>query len=273
MRSYDMLAVSDAYARMASGFFSLEMWGGATFDTSMRFLKECPWDRLVELRERIPNVLFQMLLRASNAVGYTNYADNVVQAFVRESADAGIDLFRVFDPLNWVPNMRVAIDAVRESNGICEAAVCYTGDVLDPARTKYSLGYYVELAKDLEKCGAHMLAIKDMAGLCKPLAAGRLAKALTEAVGIPVHFHTHDTSGAALASALEAARNGASVVDAAFAPFAGLTSQPNLNALVEAVRHTPHDTGLDAEGLRHLAHYWTAVREHYTAFECGMKAV
>jgi len=226
----------------------------------------------VELRERIPNILFQMLLRASNAVGYTNYADNVVQAFVRESADAGIDLFRVFDPLNWVPNMRVAIDAVRESGGICEAAVCYTGDVLDPARTKYSLGYYVDLAEQLEKCGAHMLAIKDMAGLCKPLAAGRLAKALTEAVGIPVHFHSHDTSGAALASGLEAARNGASVVDAAFAPFAGLTSQPNLNALVEAVRHTPHDTGLDPDALRHLAHYWATVREHYTAFECGMKA-
>ena len=272
MRSYDMLAVSDAYARMAAGFFSLEMWGGATFDTSMRFLKECPWDRLTELRERIPNVLFQMLLRASNAVGYTNYADNVVQAFVRESADAGVDLFRVFDPLNWVPNMRVAIDAVRESGGICEAAVCYTGDVLDPKRTKYALGYYVDLAKELERCGAHMLAIKDMAGLCKPLAAGRLAKALTEAVGIPVHFHTHDTSGASLASALEAARNGASVVDAAFAPFAGLTSQPNLNALVEAVRNTPHDTGLDPDALRHLAHYWSAVREHYTAFECGMKA-
>jgi pyruvate carboxylase len=272
MRSFDMLAAADAYARLCSGFFSLEMWGGATFDTSMRFLKECPWDRLLQLRERIPNILFQMLLRASNAVGYTNYPDNVVQAFVKESASSGIDVFRVFDPLNWVPNMRVAIDAVCESGAICEAAVCYTGDVLDPKRAKYSLDYYVKLAKELEKAGAHMLAIKDMAGLCKPFAAGTLVKALHDEIGIPIHFHTHDTSGAQMASVLDAARNGASVVDAAFASFAGLTSQPNLNALVDAVRHTPLDTGLDPEPLRHLSHYWAAVREHYTAFECDMKA-
>ncbi|NQW46903.1 MAG: pyruvate carboxylase, partial [Planctomycetes bacterium] len=272
MRTFDMLAIADAYARMAPGLFSLEMWGGATFDTSMRFLKECPWDRLLQLRERIPNVLFQMLLRASNAVGYTNYPDNVVQAFVKESAASGIDVFRVFDPLNWVPNMQVAIDAVLESGAICEAAICYTGDVLDPKRTKYSLNYYVTLAKELEKLGAHMLAIKDMAGLCKPFAAATLVKALRDEIGIPIHFHTHDTSGASLASALEAARAGASVVDAALAPFAGLTSQPNLNAIVESVRNTPLDTGLDPEPLRHLAHYWAAVREHYTAFECGMKA-
>ena len=272
MRSFDMLAIADAYAHLGSGLFSLEMWGGATFDTAMRFLKECPWDRLQRLRERVPNVLFQMLLRASNAVGYTNYPDNVVQAFVTESAAAGIDVFRVFDPLNWVPNMRVAIDAVIGSGAICEAAICYTGDVLDPARTKYALSYYVALAKELEKLGAHMLAIKDMAGLCKPFAAGRLVKALSEEVGIPIHFHTHDTSSAALSSALEAARSGASVVDAAMAPLAGLTSQPNLNAIVEAVRNTPLDTGIDPEPLRHLAHYWAAVRDHYTAFECGMKA-
>ena len=272
MRSFDMLAVADAYARLAPGLFSLEMWGGATFDTSMRFLKECPWGRLEQLRERIPNVLFQMLLRASNAVGYTNYPDNVVRAFVKESAAAGIDVFRVFDPLNWVPNMKVAVDAVVESGAICEAAICYTGDVLDPKRTKYSLDYYVKLARELEKLGAHMLAIKDMAGLCKPFAAGRLVEALRDAVGIPIHFHTHDTSAAGLASGLEAARAGASVVDGALAPFAGLTSQPNLNALVEAVRNTPLDTGLDPEPLRLLAHYWAAVRDHYTAFECGMKA-
>ena len=272
MRSFDMLAIAGAYARLAPGLFSLEMWGGATFDTSMRFLKECPWDRLLQLRERIPNILFQMLLRASNAVGYTNYPDNVVQAFVKESAASGIDVFRVFDPLNWVPNMRVAIDAVVESGAICEAAVCYTGDVLDPKRTKYSLDYYVKLAKELEKAGAHMLAIKDMAGLCKPFAAGKLVSALRDEIGIPIHFHTHDTSAAQVAAALEAARSGASVVDAAFAAFAGLTSQPNLNALVEAARNTPLDTGLDPEPLRHLSHYWAAVREHYTAFECGMKA-
>jgi pyruvate carboxylase len=272
MRSHDMLAVADAYASLGAGLFSLEMWGGATFDTAMRFLKECPWRRLTDLRERIPNVLFQMLLRASNAVGYTNYPDNVVQAFVRESAAAGIDLFRVFDPLNWVPNMRVAIEAVRESGAICEAAICYTGDVLDPGRPKYSLAYYVDLAKELEKLGAQMLAIKDMAGLCKPFAAAKLVAALHDEVGIPIHFHTHDTAGGQVATLLEAARHGASVVDAAFAPFAGLTSQPNLNALVDAARHTPFDTGLDTDDLRSLAHYWSAVRDHYTPFECGMKA-
>ncbi len=272
MRSYDMLAVADAYARLGSGLFSLEMWGGATFDTSMRFLRECPWDRLLQLRERIPNILFQMLLRASNAVGYTNYPDNVVQEFVKESAAAGIDVFRVFDPLNWVPNMRVAMDAVLGSGAICEAAICYTGDVLDPSRTKYSLAYYVDLAKELEKHGAHMLAIKDMAGLCKPFAAAKLVAALHEEIGIPIHFHTHDTAGSQLATLLEAAKHGARVVDAAMAPFAGLTSQPNLNVLVDATKHTPLDTGLNTDNLRRLAHYWFAVRDHYTAFECGMKA-
>ena len=272
MRSYDMIAVADAYARLANGLFSLEMWGGATFDTAMRFLKECPWERLTRLREKVPNILFQMLLRASNAVGYTNYPDNVVQGFVKESASAGIDVFRVFDPLNWVPNMEVAITAVQESGALCEATVCYTGDVLDPKRDKDTLKYYVDLAKELEKRGAHLLAIKDMAGLCKPFAAGRLAKALHDEVGLPIHFHTHDTSGAALASCLEAARHGASIVDASMAPFAGLTSQPNLNALVEATRNTDLDTGLDPEPLRHLTHYWGAVREHYSPFECGMKA-
>ena len=272
MRSYDMLAIADAYARLASDLFSIEMWGGATFDTAMRFLKECPWERLTRLREKVPNILFQMLLRASNAVGYTNYPDNVVQGFVKESASAGIDVFRVFDPLNWVPNMEVAIAAVQDSGALCEATVCYTGDVLDPKRDKYTLEYYVNLAKELEKRGAHLLAIKDMAGLCKPFAAGRLAKALHDEVGLPIHFHTHDTSGAALASCLEAARNGVSIVDAAMAPFAGLTSQPNLNAIVEATRNTELDTTLNPEPLRQLTHYWAAVREHYSPFECGMKA-
>jgi pyruvate carboxylase len=272
MRTYDMLSMADTYARLAGGLFSLEMWGGATFDTALRFLRECPWDRLAQLRERIPGVLFQMLLRASNAVGYTNYPDNVVEGFVRESAAAGIDLFRVFDPLNWVPNMRVAIDAVLASGGLCEAAICYTGDILDPARTKYSLAYYVELARELERAGAHLLAIKDMAGLCKPAAAARLVEALRDAVALPIHFHTHDTSGAGLATLLEAARAGATAVDAAFAPFAGFTSQPSLNALADALRNTPRDTGLDPDGLRRLARSWGAIREHYTPFECGMRA-
>ena len=206
VRTRDMLRVADAYARLCPGIFSIEMWGGATFDTSMRFLKEDPWDRLAQLREKIPNILFQMLLRGSNAVGYTSYPDNVVRAFVKESADAGIDLFRVFDSLNWVPNMEVALDAVREAGALCEAAICYTGDILNPARTKYDLKYYVDLAKELEKRGANLIAIKDMAGLCKPYAAEKLIKTLREEVGIPIHFHTHDVGGAQAASVLEGGR-------------------------------------------------------------------
>ena len=203
MRTYDLLQISDAYARNCSDLFSLEMWGGATFDTSMRFLKECPWQRLADMRERIPNILTQMLLRASNAVGYTNYPDNIVTSFVKEAADCGMDLFRVFDALNWVPNMKVAMDAVLETGMLCEASICYSGDLTNPSRTKYDLKYYVELARELEKMGAHILAIKDMAGLCKPAAAVKLIKTLREEVGIPVHFHTHDTAGIQAASILE----------------------------------------------------------------------
>ena len=272
MRTHDMLQVADAYSHLVPQLFSLEMWGGATFDTSMRFLKECPWQRLADLRAAIPNILFQLLLRASNAVGYTNYPDNVVQAFVKESVDAGMDVFRIFDPLNWTENMRVAMDAVHEHGGICEAAICYTGDILNPNRPKYSLKYYVELAKELERMGAHILAIKDMAGLCKPYAAELLVKTLKSEIGIPIHFHTHDTSGVAAASVLKAAEAGADIADAAMAPMSGLTSQPNLNSIVAALQRTPRDTGLDSEQLRQLAHYWQAVREFYTPFESDMKA-
>jgi len=272
MRTHDMLTVAPAYARLVPQLFSLEMWGGATFDTSMRFLKECPWQRLTQLREKIPNILFQMLLRASNAVGYTNYPDNVVQVFVRECVQAGMDVFRIFDPLNWVPNMRVAMDAVIEHGGICEAAICYTGDILDPRRPKYNLQYYVELAKELEKMGAHILAIKDMAGLCKPYAAEQLVKALKQELGIPIHFHTHDTSGISAASLLKAADVGVDIIDGALAPFSGLTSQPNLNALVEAVRNTPRATSVNHEQLRLLAHYWQVVRQYYRPFESDMQA-
>ena len=175
-RTYDLLRVADAYARRGSELFSIEMWGGATFDVAMRFLKECPWRRLTDLRERIPNILFQMLLRASNAVGYTNYPDNLVQGFVEEAAGAGIDLFRVFDALNWTDNMRVAMEALLKTDALCEASICYTGDILDEGRTKYDLKYYVKLAKELEGMGAHVLAIKDMAGLCKPYAAAKLVR-------------------------------------------------------------------------------------------------
>jgi pyruvate carboxylase len=272
MRTYDMLQIAPVYAVRHAGLFSLEMWGGATFDVSMRFLKESPWDRLAALRERVPNILFQMLLRAANAVGYTNYPDNVVQAFVKESAQAGIDLFRIFDALNWLDNMRPAIEAVREAGMIAEAAVCYTGDILDPRRTKYDLKYYVDLAKELERAGATMLAIKDMAGLCKPYAARQLVRALRQEVGLPIHFHTHDSAGGQMASLLMAAEEGVDVVDAAMSPLSGMTSQVNLNSLVESLRHTERDTGLDYDSLEATAEYWEAVRDFYEPFESGQRA-
>jgi pyruvate carboxylase len=267
LRTKDLLNVADAYAHKCANLFSLEMWGGATFDTTMRFLKECPWQRLADLRERIPNILFQMLLRASNAVGYTNYPDNVVKAFVKEAASAGIDVFRIFDALNSTSNMKIAMDAVHKYGGICEAAICYTGDILDPQRTKYDLAYYVAMAKELEKMGAHILAIKDMAGLCKPYAAELLVKTLKQEIGLPIHFHTHDTAGIQAGSIVKAAEVKLDIADAAFAPLAGGTSQVNLNTLVEALRFTPRDTGLDSHGLDEIAEYWREAREFYTAFE------
>lgn len=272
MRTYDMLAVAPRYAARHARLFSLEMWGGATFDTSLRFLKECPWERLAELRERVPNLLFQMLLRAANAVGYTNYPDNVVRAFVKESAQAGIDLFRIFDALNWLPNLQLAIDAVRNTGMLAEAAVCYTGDILDPGRAKYSLRYYVDLAKQLQKAGANLLAIKDMAGLCKPYAARLLVRALREEVGLPIHFHTHDAAGGQLASLLAASEEGVAIVDAAMAPLSGMTSQPSLNTLVESLRFTERDTGLDYDDLQATADYWETVRAHYRPFDSGQLA-
>src|SRR6056297_1229909 len=267
VRTYEMRQIAPAYARLIPQLFSIEMWGGATFDTSMRFLKESPWQRLADLREAIPNILFQMLLRASNAVGYTNYPDNVVQLFVQEATQAGMDVFRVFDALNWVPNMRVAMDAVLESGGICEAAICYTGDLQNPQRTKYSLQYYIDLAKQLEKMGAHLLAIKDMAGLLKPRAARTLVKALQEEIGIPIHFHTHDTGGIQASSILAAAEEGLQIADAALAPLSGGTSQVNLNTLVEALRFTERASDLQTEALTQLATYWQAAREFYLPFE------
>ena len=269
-RTHDLLNIADSYARLCPEFFSLEMWGGATFDTALRFNKECPWDRLTQLRERIPNILFQMLLRASNAVGYTNYPDNIVVEFVKEAAAAGMDIFRVFDSLNWAPNMRVAIDAVCETGMLCEAAICYTGDILNPNRPKYDLKYYVNLAKELEKAGAHLLAIKDMAGLCKPAAAAKLVKTLKEEIGIPIHFHTHDTAGIQAASILFASDVGLDIADAALAPMSGGTSQPNLNTLVEAVRFSERNPGLKTEHLDSLARYWEVVRQYYQPFETVM---
>ncbi|WP_435006330.1 pyruvate carboxylase [Tundrisphaera lichenicola] len=272
VRTRDMVRVADAYARLCPKIFSIEMWGGATFDTSMRFLKEDPWDRLAQLRERIPNILFQMLLRGSNAVGYTSYPDNVVRAFVRESASAGIDLFRVFDALNWIPNMEIALEAVRESGALCEAAICYTGDILDPARTKYNLKYYVNLAKELENRGANLIAIKDMAGLCKPFAAEKLIRTLRDEVGIPIHFHTHDVGGAQAASVLKGAEVGLDVADGAVSSMSGLTSQPSLNAIVESLRFTPRETGVEPTALVEMSRYWEEVRALYTPFETSLKA-
>ena len=267
VRTFDMMKIADAYARLAPQFFSLEMWGGATFDTTMRFLKESPWQRLADLRSKIPNMLFQMLLRASNAVGYTNYPDNVVRAFVKEAAEAGIDIFRVFDALNWTENMRVAMDAVVESGMICEAAICYTGDILNPNRQKYSLKYYVDLAKELERMGAHILAIKDMAGLCKPAAAKKLVATLKQEIGIPIHFHTHDTAGIQAASILNAADEGLEIADGAFASMSGGTSQVNLNTLVESLRYSPRNSQLDTDALTELSEYWKAARQFYAPFE------
>ena len=273
VRTYDLVAIADAVAHTAPNLFSLEMWGGATFDTSMRFLQEDPWQRLRVLRERIPNILFQMLLRGSNAVGYAAYPDNVVRAFIRESATAGIDLFRIFDALNGPANMRVAMETVRtRTDALCEAAICYTGDILDPARTKYSLDYYVGLAKTLVDMGAHILAIKDMAGLCTPYAASALVKALRAEVGVPIHFHTHDTAGTSAASVLRAADAGVDIVDAAFAAMSGGTSQPPLNSLVAALRHTPRDTGLDLDALDRINRYWAQVRQVYYPFDAGLRA-
>ncbi len=272
MRTIDMVAIAPAYAALVPQLFSVECWGGATFDVAMRFLKEDPWERLERLRAAMPNLLLQMLLRSANAVGYTNYPDNVVQYFVRQSAEAGIDLFRVFDSLNWVENMRVAIDAVLASGKLCEAAICYTGNICNPRERKYTLDYYVKLARELKAAGTHVLGIKDMGGLCQPRAAYDLVRALREETGLPVHFHTHDTSGIAAASVFAAIAAGADAVDGALDSMSGLTSQPNLGSIAEALRYSARDPGLDTDHIRALSHYWEQVRKAYVAFESDNRA-
>jgi pyruvate carboxylase len=272
VRSYDMLAIAPAYAQLLPDLFSVECWGGATFDVAMRFLKECPWRRLNGLRDRMPNILLQMLLRASNGVGYKNYPDNAVRYFVRQAALEGVDLFRIFDSLNWVENMRVAIDAVIDSGKLAEAAICYTGNISDPNCTKYDLAYYVGLARQLETAGAHILGIKDMAGLCRPEAARSLISTLKQELSIPIHFHTHDTSGIAGATVLAAIDAGVDAVDAAMDSMSGLTSQPNLGSIVEALRYGPRESGLDANNIRVLSGYWEEVRACYRAFESDIRA-
>ncbi len=272
MRSIDMIRVAPAYAHTLPQLFSVECWGGATFDVAYRFLQECPWQRLRDLRERMPNLMTQMLLRASNGVGYTNYPDNVVQFFVRQAAETGVDVFRVFDSLNWVENMRVAMDAVLEANKVCEGTICYTGDILNPDRAKYDLKYYVAMGKELREAGAHVLGLKDMAGLLKPASARILVKALKEEVGLPIHFHTHDTGGIAGATILAAAEAGVDAADAAMDALSGNTSQPTLGSIVEALRYTDRDTGLDMNAIRKISDYWEEVRTHYAAFESAQQA-
>lgn len=271
MRTYDIARIAGAYARALPNLFSLECWGGATFDVSMRFLTEDPWERLSLIREGAPNLLLQMLLRGANGVGYKNYPDNVVKHFVRQAASGGIDLFRVFDCLNWVENMRVSMDAVAEEGKLCEAAICYTGDILSSARPKYDLKYYVDLAQELERAGAHIIAVKDMAGLLKPAAAKMLFKALREATGLPIHFHTHDTSGIAAATVLAAVEAGVDVVDAAMDALSGNTSQPCLGSIVEALTGSDRDPELSPEWIRRISFYWEAVRNQYAAFESDLK--
>jgi pyruvate carboxylase len=272
MRSIDMIRVAPAYAANLPQLFSVECWGGATFDVAYRFLQECPWQRLRDLRAAMPNLLTQMLLRASNGVGYTNYPDNVVQSFVKTAAETGVDVFRVFDSLNWVENMRVAMDAVQESGKVCEGTICYTGDILNPDRAKYDLKYYVAMARELEAAGAHVLGLKDMAGLLKPAAARILIKALKEEVDLPIHFHTHDTAGVACATILAAAEAGVDAVDCAMDALSGNTSQATLGSVVEALRHTERDTGLDIGAIREISNYWEGARAHYLAFESGLQA-
>ncbi|MEM0935491.1 MAG: pyruvate carboxylase [Pseudomonadota bacterium] len=272
MRSIDMIRVAPAYATNVPQLFSVECWGGATFDVAYRFLQECPWQRLRDLRAAMPNILTQMLLRGANGVGYTNYPDNVVRFFVKQAAASGVDIFRVFDSLNWVENMRVAMDAVCENEKVCEGAICYTGDLLDPDRAKYDLKYYVQMGKDLKAAGAHILGLKDMAGLLKPASASVLVKALKEEVGLPIHFHTHDTAGIACASILAAAEAGVDAVDCAMDALSGNTSQATLGTIVEALARQQRDTGLNIAAVRELSNYWEAVRAHYAAFESGMQA-
>lgn len=270
VRSYDMHEIADETAHIMNNYFSLEMWGGATFDVAYRFLKEDPWERLIKLREQIPNVLFQMLLRGANAVGYKNYPDNLIREFIQKSADAGIDVFRIFDSLNWIKGMEVAIDAARDAGKIAEAAICYTGDILDDSRAKYTVKYYKDMAKELEEAGAQILAIKDMAGLLKPEAAYRLISELKDTTDLPIHLHSHDTSGNGIYLYAKAAEAGVDIVDTALGSMAGLTSQPSSNSLYYAMKGSNRQVRANIEGLEKLSYYWEDVRKYYKDFESGM---
>ena len=271
VRTRDIIKGMEGTSEILADAFSLECWGGATFDVAYRFLHESPWERLDLIRKKAPNLLLQMLLRGANAVGYTNYPDNVIREFIKEAARSGVDVFRIFDSLNWIPGMEVAMDEVLNQGKICQATVCYTGDIMDPARDKYTLEYYVKMAKELERRGAHMLAIKDMAGLLKPYAAKKLISTLKQEIGIPIQLHTHNTSGNQVATLLMAAEAGVDVVDCAISSMSSLTSQPSLNAVVAALQGTPRDTGMDLDRLQYLTDYWEDVRKRYDSFEAGIK--
>jgi pyruvate carboxylase len=272
VRTKDMLAIAGATARLAPGLFSMEVWGGATFDTALRFLKEDPWERLALLRAQIPNIPFQMLLRGANLLGYANYPDNLIREFVREAVAGGIDIFRIFDSLNWLPNMLPAITAVREEGRVAEAAFCYTGDITDPTRTKFTLDYYLDLARAMAAAGAHIIGIKDMSGLLKPRAAAILVRALKQEIGLPVHLHTHDSAGTGVATLLAACEAGVDIVDSALASLSGTTSQPSLNAVVAALQRTDRETGFALPPLQQLADYWQEVRRYYEPWDSGMQA-
>lgn len=271
VRTRDIVKGMEGTSEILADAFSLECWGGATFDVAYRFLHESPWERLDLIRQKAPNLLLQMLLRGANAVGYTNYPDNVIREFIKEAARSGVDVFRVFDSLNWLPGMEVAMDEVLNQDKICQATICYTGDILDTKRDKYPLDYYVKLAKELEHRGAHMLAIKDMSGILKPYAAKKLVSTLKQEIGIPIQLHTHDTSGNQVATCLLAAEAGVDVVDLAISSMSGMTSQPSLNAVVAALQGTERDTGLDLDRLQYLTDYWEDVRKRYDSFEGGIK--
>ncbi|OBR90076.1 pyruvate carboxylase [Clostridium sp. 001] len=272
VRTRDLLKIAKAQSVLTNDLFSMEMWGGATFDVAYRFLNESPWERLEKLREKVPNILFQMLIRGANAVGYKNYPDNVIREFIKQSAASGIDVFRVFDALNWLKGMEVSIDQTLKEGKIAEACMCYTGDVLDDKEDKYTLQYYVNLAKEIEKTGAQILGIKDMSALLKPYSAYKLVKALKNEVSIPIHLHTHDTTGNGVATVLMAADAGLDIADTAFNSMSGLTSQPALNSIAAALKNTPRDTKLDADNLQKISNYWEDVRPIYSQFESGLKS-
>lgn len=272
MRTIDMLNIADATKIALSGAYSLENWGGATFDVALRFLRECPWDRLAALREAVPDIPFQMLLRGANAVGYTSYPDNVVYEFCKVAKETGMDVFRVFDSVNYIENMKLGIDAVGAAGGVIEAACCYTGDVANASRGQYNLEYYLNFVRQLNELGIHVLAIKDMAGLLKPEAATLLIGSIRkEFPDLPIHVHTHDTAGTGVASMIAAAKAGADAVDAALDAMSGTTSQPSMGAIVASMKNTKWDTGLHEDQIMALNEYWEECRGLYAPFESGQK--